>query len=65
MSNGGLAETALLSPLIEASNYRRVGATQVATASFRSCGVSLKQDPDPDQTPRASATKAAGYFLLS
>ncbi|WP_408951748.1 hypothetical protein [Lysobacter sp. Hz 25] len=38
---------------------------RAATALLRSRGVSLKQDPDPDQTPKASATKAAGNFLLS
>ncbi|ALN62320.1 hypothetical protein GLA29479_1438 [Lysobacter antibioticus] len=39
--------------------------SQAATALQRSYGVSLKQDLDLDQTPKASATKAAGYFLLS
>ncbi|WP_408950704.1 hypothetical protein [Lysobacter sp. Hz 25] len=42
-----------------------VGAAQAATALLRACGVSLKQDQDQDQTIKASATKAAGNFLLS
>jgi hypothetical protein len=42
-----------------------VGAAQAATALQRVRDASLKQDQDQDQTLRASATKAAGYFLLS
>ncbi|ALN82123.1 hypothetical protein LA76x_4007 [Lysobacter antibioticus] len=50
---------------IDAACCRRVGAAQAATALWPVCGVLLKQDQDLDQTLRASATKAAGYFLLS
>ncbi|WP_144436647.1 hypothetical protein [Lysobacter antibioticus] len=46
---------------IEAACRRRVGAAQAATALFRFRDASLKQDQD--QTLKASATKAAGYFL--
>ena len=64
-ATAGYAGTTTLRPFVQAACCRRVGAAQAATALLRSRGVSIKQDQDQDQTPKASATKAAGNFLLS
>jgi hypothetical protein len=44
--------------------FARVGAAQAATSVWRSCGASSINNRIKIK-PKASATKAAGYFLLS
>src|SRR5688572_33498918 len=58
------AETTRPSPFAEAACYRRVGAAQAATSLLRSRGAALSKIRIKIK-PKASATKAAGYFLLS